>query len=286
MRIAVLGMGRMGHAVAARLLEGGHDVTVWNRTPGRADDLCAVGAEEASSIADAVSGRQLVITSLADDAAALAVVVGDGGVAGALDTNATCADMSTVSPEAAAQLADATGGRSLASPILGGPADVEDGTATYLVSGPRARFEQAGAAYDTLGDSVRYLGEELPLALQLKLVANYLLLSGVVVLGEAIATAQAVGVREEVLRGFLEGSPLVAPALRNRLDALIEGKHDGWFTTPLGAKDVGLVEGLARREGVRLPVADLVKRRYEEAAAAGHADEDLTAVIELVRGRH
>jgi 3-hydroxyisobutyrate dehydrogenase-like beta-hydroxyacid dehydrogenase len=286
MRIAVLGMGRMGHAVAARLLDGGQDVTVWNRSPGRADDLVSKGAAEAPSAAEAARGQELVITSLTDDAAVLAVVVGDegdGGVAKALEPHAIYADMSTVSPETAARLADATGERNLASPILGGPAVVENGTATYLVSGPKERFEAAKPVYDVLGDSIRYLGEDVRLALQLKLVANYLLLSGIVVLGEAIATAQAVGVGEELLRGFLGGSPLVAPGLENRLDALIDGKHDGWFTTPLGAKDVGLLEELGRREGLRLPLADLVKRRYEEAAASGHADEDLTAVIELLR---
>ena len=83
MRIAVLGMGKMGHAVAGRLLEGGHEVTVWNRSPGKAGDLAGEGATDRSGqpASGAVDGAEVVITSLSDDAAVRAVVI-DGGVAG------------------------------------------------------------------------------------------------------------------------------------------------------------------------------------------------------------
>jgi len=282
-RVAVLGMGKMGHAVAARLLEGGHDVVIWNRSPGRADDLVAKGAEEAPSAARAAHGAQVVITSLADDAAVLSVVGEDGGVADALPDDATFVDMSTVSPETAAKLSELLRGRSLAAPILGAPTAVASGQAIYLVSGPKERFEQAATVFGALSAQVRYLDADVREALQLKLLANYLLLSGIAVLAEMIATAQAVGMPEPVLRGFLDESPLVAPALRNRLNGLLAGDHAGWFTTALGAKDVRLATELALRAGLRLPVAEVVRDRYEEAAASGYADDDLTAVIELMR---
>ena len=285
MRIAVIGMGKMGQAVAGRLLDGGHDVTIWNRSPGRAGDLVERGATEAASAAEAATAVEVVLVCLADDAAVLSVVTGEGEIASALGESAVLVDMSTVSPETAAKLAEATGGRSLAGPILGAPSAVEAGKAVYLAAGPRDHFDRLAPAYGALSEDVRYLGEERERALQLKLLANYLLLAGLVVLSEAVATAQAVGFPEDSLRQFLDSSPLVAPGLRNRLDALFSGKHASWFTTPLGAKDVGLAEQMATREALRLPVAELVKRRYEEAAAAGFADEDLTAVIELVRSK-
>lgn len=281
MKIAVVGMGRMGHAVAARLLAGGHGVVVWNRSPGKADDLLASGATEAGSVGEAAGEAELVVTSLTDDAAVLEVV--RGGLAEGLAPGAVYADMSTVAPETAAEIAEVTGGRSLASPILGAPAAVESGEAAYLVSGPEACFAQAAAAYESLGERVTYAGADPRRALQLKLVANYLLLTGVVALGEAVVAAQAAGVPGDQLKEFLGSSPLVAPGLRNRLDGIVGADHAGWFTTPLGAKDVGLAQQMASREGVRLPLADLVKRRYEEAAAAGYADDDLTAVVELLR---
>lgn len=285
MKIAVLGMGNMGHAIAGRLLAGGHEVTVWNRSPHKADDLLERGAIEAPSAAEAAGSAEVVVTSLPDDAVVLSVVTGDGGVAEALGESTIFVDMSTVSPDTASELEEALGGRSLASPILGAPQAVDSGQAIYLVSGPSKHFETLGPMYESLSENVRYLGADPGAALQLKLLANYLLLSGIVILAETVATAQAIGFDEKMLRGFLDESPLVAPALRNRLDALFSGKHEGWFATTLGAKDVRLAEELASRQGIRLPVAELVKRRYEEAASAGYSDEDLTAVIELVRSQ-
>jgi 3-hydroxyisobutyrate dehydrogenase-like beta-hydroxyacid dehydrogenase len=282
-QIAVLGMGKMGRAVAGRLIAGGHDVAIWNRSPDKAKDLVAQGAKEAGSATEAARGAEVVITSLADDAAVLAVVNGDSGVAVALGVEATFVDMSTVSPETAVTISDLLGGRSLASPILGAPSAVESGQAVYLASGSKERFEQLSPVFSSLSEHVRYLSEDVRRAPQLKLLANYLLLSGIAVLAEMIATAQAVGLAEDVMREFLDASPLVAPALRNRLDALVAADHAGWFSTTLGAKDVGLAEDLAMREGLRLPIAEVVKQRYEEAAASGYADADVTAVIELMR---
>lgn len=280
MQIAVLGMGRMGHAVAGRLRATGHDVVVWNRSPGKADDLKEKGAKEAPSAAEAAAGADAVVLSLADDAAVLSVVTGDGGVAGSLE-GSVLVDMSTISPETAEKVRDAVAGRLLTSPILGAPTAVESGEAVYLVAGPKGDFERLSPLFQALGSQVRYLGEENARALELKLIGNYLLLAGIAVLAEAVALSEAV-LPAEIAEDFLSSSPLVAPGLKNRLHALVSHDHSGWFTTALGAKDVGLAEDLARREGVRLPLAELVRRRYEEAASSGEGEGDITAILELV----
>jgi 3-hydroxyisobutyrate dehydrogenase-like beta-hydroxyacid dehydrogenase len=290
MRIAVLGMGRMGHAVAARLLEGGHELTVWNRSPGRAGDLAAKGATDLSGQAasGAVSGAEVVITSLGDDAAVEAVVI-NGGVARALSGGATgktaiLVDMSTVSPTTSRQLAQAVGGEQfVASPILGAPAGVESGEAFYLIAGPSQPRKALAPVFSTLAGRQVELGDDPGTALVVKLLSNAQLLSQIAVLAEVVATAQAVGLDDDFLRLFLGSSPLVAPALRNRLDNMIAGRHTGWFTTALGAKDVRLAEDMAVDLHLRTPVIEAVKRSYDEAAAAGWADDDVTAVIESVR---
>ena len=110
MRLAVLGMGRMGHALAERLLGGHLEVTVWNRTPHRADDLVVRGAREAPTPAAAAEGTDATFTSLADDAAVLSVVTGQDGVAAGLG-DGVLIDASTVSPDTTAHLAGAVGGR-------------------------------------------------------------------------------------------------------------------------------------------------------------------------------
>jgi 3-hydroxyisobutyrate dehydrogenase-like beta-hydroxyacid dehydrogenase len=284
MRLAVLGMGRMGHAVAERLHHEGHDVIVWNRTPHKADDLLAKGVREAITPRAAAEKAEGTFTSLADDAAVHSVVTGQDGVAAGLG-DGVLVDLSTVSPQTTTDLAKVVEGQMLASPILGAPAAVASGQAGYLIGGPREFYERLQPAYSALADDERrrYLGEDATMATGLKLISNYLLMSGIATLAEAVAMAQAVGLPDDLVRDYLGQVPLVAPALRNRLDRIISGDHHGWFSTTLGAKDVQLAEDLARRHGVQLPLADAVKRRYEEAAAKGWADADITAVVETVR---
>ena len=284
MRLAILGMGRMGHALAERLLSGGHEVTVWNRTPHKADDLAAQGPREAATPAAAAEETEAAFTSLADDTAVRAVVTGRNGVAAGL-AGGVLIDASTVSPQTTAELAETVGGRLLASPILGSPTAVVAGEAGYLIGGPREIYDRLAPAYGALADAGRrvYVGEDAGVATTLKLLSNYLLMSGIATLAETVATAQAVGLPDDLIRDYLGQLPLVAPALRNRLDDIVSGDHAGWFSTTLGAKDVRLVEDLARSHGVPLPLADVVKRRYEEAAAHGWADADIGAVVELLR---
>ncbi len=284
MRLAVLGMGRMGRAVADRLLGGGHEVAVWNRTAGRCDDLLTRGAREAATPAAAAEESEATFTSLADDAAVRAVVAGRDGVAAGLG-DGVLIDTSTVSPATTADLAEAVGGRLLASPILGSPTAVLSGDAGYLIGGPRELYDRLAPAYDVLVEAGRrvYVGESAGVATTLKLLSNYLLMSGIAALAEAVATAQAVGLSDELIRDYLGQLPLVAPALRNRLDDIVSGDHDGWFSTTLGAKDVRLAEDLARSHGVELPLADAVRQRFEEAVAQGWADADIGAVVELLR---
>jgi 3-hydroxyisobutyrate dehydrogenase-like beta-hydroxyacid dehydrogenase len=284
MRLAVLGMGRMGHAVAERLLGGDHEVTVWNRTLHKADDLVDKGARERATPAAAAEETDATFTSLADDAAVRIVIAGQDGVAAGLG-DGVLIDASTVSPETTADLAEAVGGRLLASPILGSPTAVVSGEAGYLIGGPRELYDRLAPAYDALTEPGHrvYVGADATVATTLKLLSNYLLMSGIATLAETVATAQAVGLPDELIRDYLGGLPLVAPALRNRLDDIVSGDHDGWFSTTLGAKDVRLAEDLALSHGVVLPLADAVKRRFEQAAAQGWADADIGAVVELLR---
>jgi 3-hydroxyisobutyrate dehydrogenase-like beta-hydroxyacid dehydrogenase len=284
MRTAVLGMGHMGRAIAGRLLGGGHEVTVWNRTADRAVELVALGAAEAATAADAVMGAEAVFISLADDTAVRSVVsetllarLGD----------AVLVDASTVSPQTTAELAAAVPRRSLAAPILGSPAAVAAGEAAYLIAGERAAYDRLAPAFETLAEETRrlYFGEDATLASTLKLLSNYLLMSGIAALSEVVATAQAAGLPDAMISAYFGQLPLVAPALRNRLEDVVSGDHQGWFATRLGAKDMRLAAELGASHGLALPIAQAIGRRYEEASAAGWADADIGAVIELLRSR-
>jgi 3-hydroxyisobutyrate dehydrogenase-like beta-hydroxyacid dehydrogenase len=286
MELGVLGMGAMGRAMARRLLDQGHTVAVWNRTPGRAAEVTDAGGREVSSPTEAASGAAAVLLSLADDRAVLDVVLeGARGapLAGALG-EAVLVDLSTVSPSTTRRVAGALArGRYVAAPVLGGPQTVLDGLATYLVAGPREAVDGLEPLWEALSPACRRVGEDPGTATTLKIVANYLLLSGLAALAEAVATAQGAGIDDEALRGFLSSLPLVAPGLHNRLDDLIDGDHQGWFAARLGAKDAHLMDDLAASVGLRLPLAGAVEERYRAVVDAGLGDADVGAVIEGLR---
>ena len=287
MRIAVIGLGRMGRAMAARLLEGGHDLQVWNRSPGKAGELVEAGATEATSVAGAADGAEVVVTLLSNDEAVRAVALEDGGVVASLGPDAVYVDSSTVSPTLSSELAAATGGaRFVALPVLGAPSAVRSGQATYLAGGPDATVDRLRPMLDALTENVRRYPEP-SLATTAKLTGNLILLSGIVALAEAFAVGRAGGLSDDDLRGLLSESPLVAPGLRNRFEGVLRGEHEAWWTTELGAKDARLAVALAREAGLDVPVAETVQQRYEEASgldAGGYADgADISVVGRLYR---
>src|SRR5581483_4679057 len=116
------------------------------------------------------------------------------------------------------------------------------------------------------------------LALAAKLTNNLLLLAEVVALAEAVAVGRSGGLSDEELRALLEDNPLLPSGLRNRFEGILTGTQEGWWTTVLGAKDAGLAIGIAEAAGVRLPVSEVVRRRYDRAAASGHHDADIAEV--------
>jgi 3-hydroxyisobutyrate dehydrogenase-like beta-hydroxyacid dehydrogenase len=283
MKIAVLGLGGMGSAIATRLLDDGHSVRVWNRTASRAQALTALGASAASSPADAVRDVEIAITSVSDDDAVLAVVTGPDGVARALGGDAVLVDMSTVSPDTSREEAAAVGGRFVDAPILGGPASVAARQATILLGGESALLDRLTPLFDALSTRRLRCGPA-GAGTTVKVVANLLLLGQLSVLSEALATAQAAGVDDSII-AELGRSPLVAPGLQNRLDDLLHGDHQGWFAARLGRKDAHLARSMAAQHGLDLAVAAAVEALFEQTVAAGLGDRDIAAVVESVRAR-
>lgn len=277
MDVSILGMGRMGQVLAGRLLDGGHRVTVWNRSPGRAGELVDRGADEAPSVADAARGADVVVTMLANDEAVRQVALGDDGVVAALGDHAVYADSSTVSPDLSGELARAAGpGRFVALPVLGAPAAVASGTAVYLAGGDDQAVGRLQPVLRSLSETVRRY-PDARLATTAKLAANFLLLSGLVTLAESFAIGRAGGLTDDQLRGLLVDSPLVAPSLRNRFEGVLTGEQTPWWSPGLGEKDARLGVALAEAGGTTLAVGPVVRDAYA-AAAERHRGEDVDIV--------
>jgi 3-hydroxyisobutyrate dehydrogenase len=274
-------MGRMGRALAERLLDGGHDVSIWNRSQADTTSLTAAGARRASSPVDAAGGADVVMTSLRDDAAVHQVVLGDGGLCAVIGNDAVLVDCSTVSPATSDEL-EAKCKRFVALPILGPPDAVRSGKATYLAGGHPGAIDAIQPVLTSLSSSVRRYGA-VRLAACAKLASNLLLLVGIVGLAEAFAVGRAGGLTDDQLRELFGQSPLVAPALANRFEAVLAGATDGWWTVALGAKDAGLAVGVAEAAHVAVPVTADVRDLFASAAASGLADADIAAIAQRYR---
>lgn len=283
MRITVVGLGHMGSALAVRLAGAGQEVRVWNRSPGKAGDAVAAGAVEAPSLEEGVAGADVVLTMLSDDAAVRGLVLGDGGLGRLVEgAGGVYVDSSTVSPGLSAELAGAIG-RYAAMPVLGSPEAVTSGQATLLLGGTEAALGAAREVARAVSERVAEVGTA-PQTLAAKVTSNYLLLAGLPVLAEAFEIARAGGLDDETIGALLKESPLVAPGLRNRFDAVLTGSREGWFSTALGGKDVGLGLALAGGAGRRLEIATAVEALYERAASSGLGDADVAAIGLLYRG--
>lgn len=280
MKIAVLGLGRMGQALAHRLLDGGHDVAVWNRTKGRAGDLVEAGATEADDPVGAVAGADVVITSLSNDEAVSDLAFGDHGLVEQIGSR-IYVDASTISPDLSRKLADSSP-RFVAMPILGAPQAVRDGKAIYLAGGDSGVVDDLQPMFESLGSDVKRY-DRAEKASTAKLAVNLMLLSGIATLAEAVAVARAGELSDDQLKDLIGSSPMLAPGLKNRFDALVEGSGPAWWTTRLAAKDAGLAIDVAKSIRCELRVAQAVEGLYQAAIDEGFDDDDIVAVARLYR---
>ena len=283
-RIAFLGLGRMGARMAARLLDAGEDLTVWNRSKEKAEPLAERGAGVAGTPREAAEGAEVVITMLADERALRDVVLGTDGVAAGVGAGAVLVDMSTVGPGAIRELREALpeGVELVDAPVLGSLPQAEASELEIFVGGSRAMFDRVRPVLETMGKP-RFVGE-LGAGAALKLVVNSTLGAVMVAVGEALALGRALRVDENEMLETMEGS-YVGGVVRSKRH-LIEGRDgEPHFALGLAAKDMRLVTEAAERAGVRLRAAEANRLTFEEASEKGLSDADYGAVITFLRDR-
>jgi 3-hydroxyisobutyrate dehydrogenase-like beta-hydroxyacid dehydrogenase len=271
----------MGQAIADRLLGAGHDIRVWNRTPGKDDDLVASGARRSKTPADAVRDAEVVITMVTDPPALEGILFGPDGAATAIPETATLIDMSTVGPTAIATVVERLGPVAvLDAPVLGSVPSVETGKLVILVGGDRAVFDRHTELLSILGTPI-YLGASGSGA-WLKLVNNAASTATLVALGELLALTDRAGLGiDSVLQG-LEAGPLAS--LVERWRPRLKGEDQAsYFRLALARKDLALVFDEAERESVDLSVAETAAARCDEAIGAGLGDEDFGAIVPFLR---
>jgi 3-hydroxyisobutyrate dehydrogenase-like beta-hydroxyacid dehydrogenase len=279
--IAVLGLGAMGGAISHRLLTAGHELSVWNRTLGRDEELIAAGAHRAGSAADAVRNAEVVITIVTDPPALEAVLFGPDGAAPAIPQSATLIDMSTVGPTAIASAVERLAPVAvLDAPVLGSVPSVESGSLVILAGGDHVVFERHTELLALLGRPI-YAGPSGSGAM-LKLVNNAASIATLVALGELLALTDRAGLGIDAVLQSLEAGPLASLIERWR-PRLMGEDQSSYFRLALARKDLAIVFDEAEREGTELTVAQTAAARCDEAIDAGLADEDFGAIVAFLR---
>ncbi len=282
-KLGFLGLGAMGAPMVARLIEAGHQVTVWNRTRSRAEAFQGRAAIAAAP-ADAARGVDAVITMLATPAALAAVVFGDHGVTVGIEPGTMLIDMSTVGPDHVLEVAEhlPEGVGFIDAPVLGSVANAVDGTLQIFVGGSEDAFARCRDLLAPMGTPT-HLGP-IGTGAAMKLVANAALAGLMGLVGEALALADGFGLDQELVVAALLNSP-IGPALARKLDKIKSDHYTPSFKLSLMRKDLGLVLDAAERRGVKLKLAQGAAQWIEQAEQQGFGGYDYSAVVARIRGR-
>jgi 3-hydroxyisobutyrate dehydrogenase-like beta-hydroxyacid dehydrogenase len=281
MDVGFIGLGHMGAGIAANLLRAGHCVTVYNRTPAKAEALVAQGAKRAPRIADACRG-EAVITMLADDDAVADVVLGEGGVVENLSTGALHVSSSTISISMSERLATVhakAGQRFVAAPVFGRPDMAAAGRLFVAAAGEPAAVAAAAPLFDAIGQKTFIVSETPKAANLVKLSGNFLIAAAIEALGEAIALVSKGGVERHQYVDMLTSTLFGAPIYKTYGALIAGGKFEpAGFSAPLGAKDIRLALAAGEELRVPLPLANLVHDRFLILLAHGGDRLDWSAI--------
>lgn len=284
--VGFIGLGNMGSAMATQLLEAGFDVTVYNRSPGKAEALAARGATVAATAAQACAG-DVVITMLANDDAVDAVVTGEGGVLATLREGATHISSSTISAALSKRLTSAhaaAGQQFITATVLGRPEAAAAGKLFVLAAGPAGTVDPLMPVLDALGQRTFRVSEVAAVGNVVKLSANFLLANVIESLGEAVALVSKAGVDRRDYIDIITSTLFSAPAYETYGGLIAREEFEpAGFAARLGIKDIRLVLAAAEELQVPLPIASLLRDRFLTLLAAGGGDLDWSAIATMAQ---
>ena len=290
LRVAVVGTGRMGGAMAVRVAAAGHALTVFNRTRATAEEVaarCEVDVAVADTAREAAAAADVVIVSLADDTAARATYGGPDGLVAGLAADTVVADVSTVAPETVRELAaevGAAGATLVDSPVSGSVPSVESGTIMVMAGGDADAVERARPALESFAQRIILLGA-IGSGATMKLAVNAMVFGLNQTLAEALVLAEKAGVERALAYEVFAGSAVAAPFVGYKRAAFEHPESTPVaFALDLVAKDLDLAAALAGAVGARVPQLETNRRVVGEAIDAGLGDADLSALAAHLRG--
>ncbi|HVL34648.1 MAG TPA: NAD(P)-dependent oxidoreductase [Burkholderiales bacterium] len=278
MNVGFIGLGQMGRAMAGRLLEAGHRLTVYNRSAAAAQAFA--GRARVATAPSEAAACEVVITMLADDAALEAV-----WLAPRLQPAGVHLNMASVSLAMARELAALQGAAYVSAPVFGRPPAAAKGELDIVAGGPAAALERGEPLLRALARQIFVVGADPQQANAVKIARNFLLATVIESLGEALELARRSGVAPGRFLEIITATSLGAPAYRNYGKLMVERAYEpAQFAMTLGLKDVELALAAAREAGAALPSAELIRDRLVAAIDAGHGHKDWTALVDALTG--
>jgi 3-hydroxyisobutyrate dehydrogenase-like beta-hydroxyacid dehydrogenase len=280
MRVAFLGLGIMGHAMATNLVKAGHEVTVWNRTPGKLVE----GAGMAPTPAAAAQGAEVVWMCVSDTAAVEKILFGPEGVEQSLTDGMIIADSSTISPSATVKFADRVRSKGVAyvdAPMTGSKIGAVNGTLIFMVGGDEATIDRLNPLFAAMGKKIFRMGEtgkgqttKLAMNLQIALIYEGF--------AEALTLATKLGVDSRQLVSLIEATMVRSGVVEYKAPFVLQRDFTPNFPLRLMHKDILLTLEAAKEARVKLPALETVEEIYEMATEDGHRDLDYAATLTLL----
>jgi 3-hydroxyisobutyrate dehydrogenase-like beta-hydroxyacid dehydrogenase len=285
MHIGFIGLGAMGKAMVENLLEKGHAVTVWNRSPGPAAELAAQGAQVAETIEGALQG-DVVLSILAHDQAIRDALLGALPRARPGLVHVNLATISTAFARELTERHAELGLGYVAAPVFGRPPVARAGGLNVLAAGAPEAVATAMPVLEALAGKVWPMGEDPVRANAVKIAGNLMIVAAVEAMGEATALGAAHGVPAADLLEVLTSTIFAAPVYKIYGAMIAESRyHPPGFAADLALKDVRLAQAAGDEKGLALPLADLVESGLEALLAGEGETPDLAALAEVSRGR-
>ena len=284
-RVTVLGMGAMGARMAKRLLEAGHSVVVWNRTPAASAPLVDLGAVVAATPRAAASEAEIVLSMLRDDAAVHAVWLDPktGALAG-MAKDAVAIESTTVTPGAAQALHEACRGAGIAcldAPVAGSRPQADAGQLIFLVGGSENVLRRVEPILLAMGSAVHLAGGPGAGAI-VKLMVNTLFGVQVATMAELIGLAGRSGIDPARAVEIIGSTPVASLSAKGAAAGMLAGNFSPMFPIELVAKDFGYAEGLAGQPS-QAPLLAAAHAVFARALAAGMGEDNLTGIVRFYR---
>ncbi|XP_064481986.1 cytokine-like nuclear factor N-PAC isoform X2 [Ornithodoros turicata] len=280
MKFGFLGLGNMGQGIVKNLLNSGHQITVWNRTPSKCRDFVKAGATKGLTPADVVAASDVTFCCVANPHAAKEMVFGNCGVLQEIRDNKGYVEMTSIDPDTSQDISEAIllrGGRYLEAPVCGSKKPAEDGTLIILAAGERSLFNDCASCFEAIGRHAFYLGE-VGNGSKMSLIINMLMGTTLAGLAEAMALCDRAELSQRDLLEILELGDLNSPIVSQKGQAIIEGTFATNMPLQHLQKDLCLALGIGDHLEQPLPVTAAANEVFKHAKKHGYAEHDASAV--------